>query len=79
VRPCIAQVPQEELEHVASRLADLDRDAALTPVRFVKTKGSHPNTTQGDDGRVRPTLGRHQTGVARRLGAPVGRHHVGRW
>jgi hypothetical protein len=37
VRLCIAKVPLEELEHVAGRRADLARDAALTPVRFVKT------------------------------------------
>jgi hypothetical protein len=53
VRPRIAKVPLEELEHVASRLADLARDAALTPVRFVKTIDSYPNATQGDDARVR--------------------------
>jgi hypothetical protein len=43
VRPRIAKVPLEELEHVCSRLADLARDAVLTPARFVKTIGSHPN------------------------------------
>ena len=32
-------LPVEELEHVASRLADLARDVGVTPVRFVKTIG----------------------------------------
>jgi adenylate cyclase len=32
-------VPPEELEHVASRLAELARDVAVAPVRFVKTIG----------------------------------------
>ena len=40
MRLCIAKVSLEELEHVAGRLADLARDAVLTPVRFVKTIGS---------------------------------------
>jgi hypothetical protein len=39
----------------------------------------YPNSTQGDDGRVRPTLARHHTGVARRSDAPAGRHRVGHW
>jgi hypothetical protein len=79
VRLCIAKVQLQELQHVAGRLADLARDAALTPVWFVTTIDSHPNTTQGDDGRVRPTLGRYYTGVARRSGTPAGRRYVGRW
>ena len=33
------ELPLQELEHVASRLADLARDVAVTPVRFVKTIG----------------------------------------
>jgi adenylate cyclase len=32
-------LPLEDLEHVASRLADLARDVGVTPVRFVKTIG----------------------------------------
>ena len=53
MRPCIAKVPLQELQHVAGRLADLARDAAPTPVRFVKTIGSHPNTDAvADDQRL---------------------------
>ena len=32
-------LPPQELEHVASRLADLARDVAVNPVRFIKTIG----------------------------------------
>jgi class 3 adenylate cyclase len=32
-------VPPEQLEHIANRLAELARDAVVTPVRFVKTIG----------------------------------------
>ena len=32
-------LPPEELERVASRLADLARDVAIKPVRFIKTIG----------------------------------------
>jgi hypothetical protein len=46
----------EEFEHVEGRFADLARDAALTPVRFVKTIDSYP-TPVSRDARARRQVG----------------------